>query len=83
MTPTRPHLDSMIQTGSFRLPGSFCNDIQGLLDKYNVPGISMSVVRKQGESWEEGVTTMGIRDALGSPWIPDVSLSSSSNSQLI
>jgi hypothetical protein len=54
------------------LSPAFERKIGLLLDKYRIPGCSISVIRKEDDKWIEGVTTYGIRDVSKNPWTADV-----------
>jgi hypothetical protein len=55
------------------LSSAFQKAIESLIDKYKIPGLSISVLRKEEGQWAQGVTTWGIRDKTGSRWEADVS----------
>lgn len=59
---------------TFELPIAFQETVVGLKDKYKIPGLSVSVIRKEEGQWTQSVTTWGIKDKTGSAWEPDVSL---------
>lgn len=56
------------------LDPSLRQKMEKLLQKYKVPGLCVSVVRKQDEQWAEEVLPFGTRDGSGSPWKEDVSI---------
>lgn len=60
---------------TFHFQDTFEQKVQKLLSKYNVPGLAISVVRREDDKWVEGVKAWGIRNAEGSSWEPDVSSS--------
>lgn len=51
---------------------AFKRKIELLLDKYRIPGCSISVVRKEEGKWKQGVTSYGIRNVAKEPWTKDV-----------